>query len=245
MRRAALLAAAFLFLEPACMPAAETPAVAADHSAGVIGARPTTPVRPGPPGLRELGGGALLYVPAGVDASRPAPLVVMLHGAGGRAQHSLDLVRAHADKHGFILLAPASRLTSWDIISQRRFGADVTAIDIALAAVFSSHAVDPKRLAVAGFSDGASYALSLGLTNGGLFSHIVAFAPGFIAPGQPSGGPDIFITHGKADRVLPIDRCSRRIVPQLERAGYPVRYVEFDGGHTVPDDLAAEGFGRL
>lgn len=32
----------------------------------------------------------------------------------------------------------------------------------------------------AGFSDGASYALSLGLPNGNLFSHIVAFSPGFM-----------------------------------------------------------------
>ncbi len=227
------------------MPGAETASLAADSSAGEIGARPAAPTRPGRTGLRELGGGAILYVPETVDATQPAPMVVFLHGAGGRAQHSLDLARAHADRHGFILLAPASRLASWDIISQGRYGADVAAIDAALRAVFASYHVDPRRLAIAGFSDGASYALSLGLTNGALFSHVIAFAPGFMAPGEPSGRPDIFITHGTGDRVLPIDRCSRRIVPQLERAGYVVRYVEFEGGHSVPAELAAEGFGRL
>ncbi|WP_431851079.1 alpha/beta hydrolase [Allosphingosinicella sp.] len=227
------------------MPAVETPAAAADASAGELGARPARSTRPGPNGLHELSGGALLYVPDGVEPAKPAPLVLMLHGAGGRAQHSLDLARAQADRHRFILLAPASRLASWDIISQRRYGADVAAIDTALRVVFASYTVDPKRIAIAGFSDGASYALSLGLTNGGLFSHVIAFAPGFMAPGEPSGRPDIFITHGTGDRVLPIDRCSRTIVPQLKRAGYPVRYVEFDGGHTVPDTLASEAFGRL
>jgi phospholipase/carboxylesterase len=40
--------------------------------------------------------------------------------------------------------------------------------------------------------------------------------------------------------VLPIDRCSRRIVPQLERAGYDVLYREFDGGHTISPDIASE-----
>jgi predicted esterase len=40
--------------------------------------------------------------------------------------------------------------------------------------------------------------------------------------------------------VLPIDRTSRRIVPELERSGYEVTYREFDGPHTVPPALAAE-----
>jgi phospholipase/carboxylesterase len=40
--------------------------------------------------------------------------------------------------------------------------------------------------------------------------------------------------------VLPIDRCSRRIVPQLERARYEIRYREFDGPHTVPESVARE-----
>jgi predicted esterase len=54
------------------------------------------------------------------------------------------------------------------------------------------------------------------------------------------GVPRLFVTHGTGDRVLPIDACSRRLVPRLESAGYPMRYVEFDGGHVVPPALAAE-----
>jgi predicted esterase len=38
--------------------------------------------------------------------------------------------------------------------------------------------------------------------------------------------------------VLPIQRCSRRIVPQLEGAGYDVSYREFEGGHTIPAEIA-------
>jgi len=34
--------------------------------------------------------------------------------------------------------------------------------------------------------------------------------------------------------VLPIERCSRRIVPALEQQGYVVEYREFGEGHTVP-----------
>ncbi len=60
------------------------------------------------------------------------------------------------------------------------FGPDVRFIDKALSKVFGSYRIDPSHLAVAGFSDGASYALSLGLPNGDLFSHIIAFSPGFM-----------------------------------------------------------------
>jgi phospholipase/carboxylesterase len=100
--------------------------------------------------------------------------------------------------------------------------------------------VDPARVGVGGYSDGASYALSLGLANGDLFSDVLAFSPGFLAPAGQTGSPRIFVSHGTQDGGLPIDSCSRRIVPQLERAGYEVRYREFEGGHVVPPGIARE-----
>jgi predicted esterase len=49
------------------------------------------------------------------------------------------------------------------------------------------------------------------------------------------------VSHGTADDILPIDRCSRRIVADLRRRGYAVTYREFTGGHQVPDEIAIEG----
>ena len=66
-----------------------------------------------------------------------------------------------------------------------------------------------------------------------------------MAPARTKGRPEIFISHGVADRVLPIDMCSRRIVPQLKRAGYAVDYREFAGGHVVPAELAVAAFDRF
>ena len=51
----------------------------------------------------------------------------------------------------------------------------------------------------------------------------------------------VFISHGDADPILPIDRCSRRIVSELKKSGYEVTFREFKGGHEVPDDIAREG----
>jgi predicted esterase len=179
-----------------------------------------------------------LYVPPQYGPDTPLPLVLLLHGAGGHAQHGLDLLQHLSDAHGLILVAPASTAPTWDVIVAREYGPDVELVDRALNHVFSHYAVDRDHLAIGGFSDGASYALSLGLANGELFSHVIAFSPGFIVSITPSGQPKIFISHGTRDTVLPIEPCSRRIVSQLRRAEYTVRYEEFEGGHIIPADIA-------
>ena len=184
-------------------------------------------------------GEGFLYVPAGYSADQPTPLVLSLHGAGGNARQGLALLQGLADETGFLLLAPSSQQQTWDVI-RGGYGPDVLLIYKALEQTFSRYSIDPTHVAIGGFSDGASYALSLGITNGTLFSHVIAFSPGFMVPTGQEGTPRFFISHGIEDQVLLIDRCSRRIVPQLQRAGYDLRYLEFAGGHTVPGDTARE-----
>jgi phospholipase/carboxylesterase len=214
---------------------------------GRLRARPRRVTGAAPVGLQPLMLGAArdsyLYVPETYRAERPVPLVLLLHGAGGHAQQGIGLLRSLADAAGLLLLAPASRGRTWDLLLGRRFGPDLALIDRALGQTFSRYAVAPERMAVGGFSDGASYALSLGITNGDLFGHVVAFSPGFVAPAGQTGSPRVFVSHGTHDQVLPIDRCSRKIVPQLERSGYEVLYREFDGGHAIPPEIATEAVG--
>jgi phospholipase/carboxylesterase len=138
------------------------------HERGRLSARPGTPQDNLEIGTQRLGleqaRDGLLYVPAGIEEDRPAPLVVMLHGAGGHAQDGLALLRGPADEAGLILLAPDSRRGTWDLL-RGGYGPDVEYMDRALAYTFRRCAIDPARIAVGGFSDGASYALSLGLSN--------------------------------------------------------------------------------
>ncbi|MUL37201.1 alpha/beta hydrolase [Gloeocapsopsis dulcis] len=217
----------------------------ADSSAseGQLLSRPKSPTTTAVPGLYPLGldkqRDGFVYVPKTYQADRPAPLVLMLHGAGGDAEGALKILRHLADPFEMILLAVDSRRQTWDII-RGDYGADIAFIDRALAQTFTRYAIDPKRVAIAGFSDGASYALSVGITNGNLFTHVIAFSPGFMAPARQEGKPQMFISHGKWDTVLPIERCSRRIVPQLQRAGYDLLYREFNGIHTVPSAIAQQ-----
>jgi phospholipase/carboxylesterase len=161
----------------------------------------------------------------------------MLHGAGGHAPGTLRLIEAAAA--GTLVLVPESRGATWDIL-MGAYGPDVAFLDRALQEVLRCHSVDAQRIALTGFSDGASYALSLALGNGDLFTHAFAFSPGFAQPPTPVGRPSLFVSHGVEDDVLPISQCSRVLVPRLRRASYKVRYREFSGGHHVPAEMAAE-----
>lgn len=177
----------------------------------------------------------LLLVPEGPTAG--APLLVWFHGAGGQAARSVATVEAAAAGVGALVLLPSSTATTWDLLTGR-LGPDAAALDIALEHVFSSY--DVGRVAFAGFSDGASYALSLGLANGDLAEAVLAFAPGFVAPPEIVGRPRCWVAHGTQDAVLPVERCGRRVVALLRQEGYEVHYEEFSGGHVVrPGDLVA------
>jgi predicted esterase len=171
--------------------------------------------------------------------SAPLPLLVLLHGAGESTESVLERIGSVSDEAGVAVLAPASRESTWDAI-RGGFARDVTFVNRALERVFETVAIDAARIAVGGFSDGATYAVSLGLINGDLFSRVVAFSPGFVVDRTPHGKPQIFVSHGREDPILPISRCGRPIVARLRERGYDVTFREFDGGHEVPEAIARD-----
>jgi phospholipase/carboxylesterase len=209
---------------------------------GVINARPCLKVSGSASGLHALGLGegrdGVLYIPERRKQTQPAPLVLALHGAGSNAHDAIQPLRRFADTHGMVLLAPDARTGGWDLLDGG-FGADVDFIDHALARTFGTCLIDERRVAIEGFSDGASYALSLGLRNPELFTHVIAFSPGFVTLPPRIGKPEVFISHGADDVILPAARCSRRIVRRLNEDGYAVTYREFPGGHILPVEVAA------
>lgn len=186
---------------------------------------------------------AIVYVPGSVP-SGPWGLLVLFHGTHFEPASIVSHFRDAAEAHGTILLAPKSCGDTWDVINGQ-FGPDIRRLDRWLERVFNLYAIEPARLSVAGWSDGGSYALSVGLANGDLFRSIAAFAPGIIRGTRRAGKPTIFVGHGTADQNLKIDETSRVMVPALKRDGYDVTYVEFDGTHVIPDAIYAKGIETL
>jgi phospholipase/carboxylesterase len=208
-------------------------------------ARPTTPSTTVAPGTwlfnPSNSNDGCLVVPSGYDPAHPVPLVVALHGAGVLPDGPVELLGPSAESRGYLLLAPGSRGLTWDVLTSR-FSYDVTFIDSMLKWAFDRCAVDPARIILQGFSDGATYALGLGLANGDLFTRVVANSAAYI-PGSdspPAGEPRFFVSHGKQDPVLRIDGASRDFVPSLRKRGYTVDYTEFDGGHEIPPAILAQ-----
>ena len=247
-RRELLLASlAIPMLLPRCAKA-ETSAVAASYSDGRLHARAgeksASPIRPTPRPQR-LGIGrqrdGFFYVPAQKDPARRASALLYLHGATGSGGHAIQRLLDHANRTGTILIAPDSRAQTWGVVLGDE-AEDTAFIDSALEKIFETYAIDPHRIGISGFSDGATAALSTGLVNGDLFSGIAAFSPGFVSTASvPSGRPKIYISHGENDSILPVERCGRRIARELKSLGYTINYHEFEGEHEVPPEIREEG----
>jgi hypothetical protein len=96
-----------------------------EQTEGRLRSRPARVTGSAPLGLQPLMLGAArdsyLYVPTGFRTDLPAPLVLLLHGAGGHARHGLDLLRSLADAAGLLVLAPASRGHTWDLLVGHRY----------------------------------------------------------------------------------------------------------------------------
>jgi phospholipase/carboxylesterase len=223
-------------LSPAC-------AQPEDERAPRITARPrprvSTSLTSGPLGLVSDGRDGVIQIPSAVPAMQPMPLLLFLHGATQNGAAMLRRIGEAAAAAGVVILAPDSRDGTWDAI-RGDFGEDVAFLNRALNHVFEHVAVDPTRMAIGGFSDGASYGLSLGLANGDLFSRVMACSPGFIIQAAAHGKPRLFFSHGTSDQILPIDQCSRVMVPRLRSMGYDVAFREFAGRHELPPDIATE-----
>ena len=242
-RRDFIQSAAALIAASACGPresGSQSPIATNDAMLTVKFANPSQKPTVGlhPLGLSSGSRDGFIYIPATYSASKPSPLLVLLHGAGQSAREFTTGAQLSEifDKDRIVVVIPDSRMPTWDMIYTGDYGPDVRFIDKALALVFSRCRIDPQKIALGGFSDGATYALSLGITNANFFSTVLAFSPGFVKPAVKTGKPRIFIGHGLNDEILPIEITSREIVAALKEKNYPVKFEEFEGNHTMTRD---------
>ncbi len=195
---------------------------------------------PLPPGRHALqfpeGREAVLVVPEGLDAGAPAPLLVLFHGAGGEANRVLPFFVRWARARRFLLLAPQSMFPTWDVVIGGH-GPDLARLDTALRRVATHFRLEPARLAFAGFSDGGSYALSVGLSNGDVVSHVIALSAGFMNTFVRHGSPRVLLAHGRSDQQLPYETSARPHALRLLEEGVDLTLLPFDGDHVIVPEV--------
>lgn len=178
----------------------------------------------------------MLFVPEGIDTSKPVPLVVMFHGTGGWADKVRPFLQPHAEANKFLLMLPQSQFVTWDLTIGGN-GPDLQRLNQSLSIVADHFQIDKDHFAFAGWSDGASYALSNGISNGDILSHVICMSGGYMNVYKPHGEPKVFIQHSPDDEQLPIDTSGRKHAQMLKTAGYDVTYFESRGPHKITEEV--------
>jgi len=180
-----------------------------------------------------------LFVPKSYKPGTPMPLLIMLHGFSGWGDNQRRLFDL-AEELGFIVMTPESRDITWGREAPG-FDDDVRYIGAAFRRVGGLVNIDFDRVALGGQSDGAGYALTMGLAYGDTFNHLIILAGAhLLEPIRRQGKPKIFVAHGVKDTTMPIDVSGRANVKQLKDEGYDVTYHEHDGGHGTPAEITRE-----
>ena len=196
------------------------------------------------------------------DSSRPAPLVIGFHGGAGNAEGyiSNSQLLAKGTQAGFVVVCPQGTPIQLRLPGDHRVwnsgpeyeaasgGADdVLFARQLIAEAGKIHAIDPARIFLTGFSNGAQMAYRLALE---LSNRIAAIAPmsgGRLAGGErPSRPVPVMHFHGAADSVYPfagglgahsLGRTPHAPIEQVIR-----EWVAFDQASPTPEVQAHGGW---
>ncbi len=159
-------------------------------------------------------------MPASYDASRPVPLVVLLHGytASGNDVDAYFDMAAAAERDGFVYVTPDGTKDGhgdrfWNATDACcNFGHstvdDVAYLSSVIADIESKLAIDPKRIAVVGHSNGGFMSYRMACERADLLAAIVSVAGETYADPadcKPSEPVSVVQVQGTADEVINFD----------------------------------------
>jgi len=179
-----------------------------------------------------------LYVPDSAQKGQPMPMIVILHGMGGKGDLTLQRWRKRLNDE-FIILAPTYPMGAWWTLS---------AEELVLQLVRETKMrvpVDPNRIFLAGLSNGAMGAYMIGAFYPDYFAGVIPIAGAISEPHYLHflinlTNTPIYSIQGKHDPVFPI-QFSHRINQILTDMKYPLTYREHTeqgaahGGHFLPE----------
>lgn len=202
----------------------------------------------------------LLYVPAGFDASRPAPLIVDFHGAGSSAQEELDTSTypALTDPEGVILVFPSGESgpigNAWNLGPCCVPGVDDLAfVDALLADVKQRVCIDPHRTYAVGLLTGGGMAHYVACERADVFAAIAPSAFDLIEETVndclPAHPITVVAFRATADARVPYEGGSAALVPNmavtfLGAEGSFNRWAQINGCTGAPSAPDAHGCSR-
>lgn len=233
------------------------------------GARPApdSGARPAPAGAgrfeprlyRNARGATLpyqLFVPAGYDPGKKYPLVVWLHGSGGRGSDNRGQL-AEGNAVGanvwvrpenqtrfpsFVLAPQCPADKMWTSLDEAVEPAEPLRLVVELLGQLSrEYSIDAGRVYVAGQSMGGFGAWALASEHPEMFAAAVPVCGGG-NEGRAArlAGVPVWAFHGELDRSVRPER-SRRMIAAVRRSGGQPRYTEYEGEkHAIWDKVFGE-----
>jgi len=171
-----------------------------------------------------------LVLPPGYNPSQRHPLLVSLHGAGGKGTDMIPFWKNAAAFSGVILCCPKSAGITWN-------KQDVPRVPRIVEYLMKTYSIDPNKTLLSGFSDGGAFTYYLGFQRPDLFHYLNPMSGGFsdvfLRQGNPIKPVPMFITHGRKDEIIPFYNA-KKAINTLKRYDFPITFAEEpDAGHDM------------
>ena len=179
-----------------------------------------------------------LHVPESAKAGKPLPLIVVLHGMGGRGDATLQQWQARLGEE-FMILSPSYPIGAWWTLSAEELVLKL------IQETKMNYPVDPNRIFLAGLSNGALGAYMIGMFYPDYFAGVIPIA-GAVSENHylhflvNLTHTPVYSIQGQFDPIFPVE-ASRRIHKILTDMKYPLTYREHNergtahGGHFLPE----------
>jgi phospholipase/carboxylesterase len=188
--------------------------------------------------------------PTNMDPTKKYPAIFLLHGMGSHEDDLPTLVQDFQEQcHIFSLRGPITQKPGYAFFTIQEVGQPDRAIfDKVLVALqrflleaIDEYQIDPHKVFVLGFSQGAVLAQSLAFVMGNLVTGIVAlsgYTPKFVTEEYAIRSVEhlqAFISHGDYDYVIP-SQWGMESKEIFEQFGATVTFKQYPDGHGVTLD---------